>query len=426
MDEPSSPKSVRSSKSIKSTETGKAARSKSPPKFGANAFDKRRGSLSPVKSSAANAAKLRGLKLDITKLSNKELISTFNGQVGVYVQPDRKTGAGATLHVEGKKLLADDIDIITEMLKRNSEVQVVSLVHSSINDTMLVQLVTGMKQLRHLKRLSLTQNLLSTASVDIIIKAFAKAQRKIDILDLRGNNLTFEDGFALGKAFFPSVKSISGIDISLFKADKKQNKVILSSKGLKEPDLGVICNFVGDMVIYNYQAITSIDVSMNSINARGLQKFVEFLASPLGGNVTEIDLSGNPLTNDCTNMTSIKALLEFTATSKQLLSAAFNYVEGVTDKQKEKLQRSTMVNRSVKGTEDKDHFKSFISNYVMQKTKALVEVPDEFEALDIHAVDVTFVKDNRLDLATVEMQANGNNYYLNRRNSQIVPKSVGF
>lgn len=192
MEEPSSPTSVKSGKTAKSGKSGRT-RSKSPSKFSANAFDKRKGKLASVRGSAASIAKLRGLKLDLSELSNKEVLATF-AQIGTFAPLDRKTGAGATLYIEGKKLLAEDINITTEILKRNSEVQVISLVQCSINDTMLEQMSTEMKQLRHLKKLILTQNLLTVTSTSILIKIFAKAPRKLEIMDLRGNNLTFEDG----------------------------------------------------------------------------------------------------------------------------------------------------------------------------------------------------------------------------------------
>jgi RNA-binding protein YhbY len=176
-----------------SSSSSSGTRAKSPPRFGASDFKKKKIDVAGNRSNsnAAKIAKFRGLKVDFSDLSNREITTNFK-IFGVYDPPDRQRFQGASATVEGKKLVADDISVTAEFLRRNLEVQSFSIINCGITDAMFAEIADGLIQVRQLKKLTLSQNLLTVKSTDLIVKLFSK--KKVEVLDVRGNNVTFEEG----------------------------------------------------------------------------------------------------------------------------------------------------------------------------------------------------------------------------------------
>lgn len=94
-------------------------------------------------------------------------------------------------------LLSDDIDVIIEFCRRFTEIQSITLSRCGLTDSPVSSILnTGISQLRHLKVLNLVNNLLKSDAVKDLVEMFGnKSKNSLESLDLRGNALTFEDGF---------------------------------------------------------------------------------------------------------------------------------------------------------------------------------------------------------------------------------------
>ena len=195
--------------------------------FGAKDFDKNAAAANKQKNAIAKA---RGLRLAPSEWSWQELMDKLQ-RFSKFAQ-DRKTGGGELI-IEGRRLMGEDVEILCELFKRNTEVSSIKLLNCGVSDAIFKTLSDGLRSLRHLKHLILTQNLLTSASVNLLIQHFENAPRKIEHLNLRGNNLTFHDGEKLLGAFFTS-KVINGIDIDTIKRGKTAHSI---------PTFPTVCGF---------------------------------------------------------------------------------------------------------------------------------------------------------------------------------------
>ena len=84
-----------------------------------------------------------------------------------------------------------------QFCRRFTEIQSFTLTGCGLTDLSLDAIVSGLRQLRNLRRLFLARNLLGGESVRLLCLQYGGAVREpIESIDLRANSLTFEDGAA--------------------------------------------------------------------------------------------------------------------------------------------------------------------------------------------------------------------------------------
>ena len=81
---------------------------------------------------------------------------------------DKGTNIGEVF-INGKKILEEQLTILSELCKRFSEIQTISIKRCYLNDATMSQLLELLKFLRHLKILDLSYNTLSKESISLII-----------------------------------------------------------------------------------------------------------------------------------------------------------------------------------------------------------------------------------------------------------------
>lgn len=382
----------RGSPSRKRRDKSPSGRSRSPPKFGEKDFHKNSAS-SKQKNSIAKA---RGLRMEPSEWSRQELMDKLQ-RFSKFVQ-DRKTGGGE-LVIEGKKLMTEDIAILGELFKRNTEIQTVKFINCGVTDDIFRQLSEGLRALRHLKHLILTQNMMTSVSVALLISLFGNSSRNIDHLNLRGNNLTFRDGELLLQTFFKS-KVLNGINIELIKKGGTNRIIDLSETPVRQPEVGIVCALLEsvDMAIANVNELKFIRCNLNSVVLSCIVDLVEKRSC-----ITSLHLSSNDLANGDTDMTGLNKLVKSVQKHTQLL---YLYVDQVPMalSTAELLQQSMQVNRSVAGLSDGAYFSKFISSIIEKTAKPAQrsQLVDWIPTMD--AIDVDFVKNNHLPLRGVTLK----------------------
>lgn len=169
-------------------------KNKSPPKFGGKDFEKKKVNQDLINKRQSAIAKIKGLKIDSSTWTRIELLTKL--KVFAKYNEDIKTNT-CSLIIDNYRLLPDDVIVILEILKRSTEIQIIQLNNCSIDDKIYLELSIGLKGLRHLKELTITNNLLTTISINEIVNNFSKLTRKLNILDLHNNSTSFNDGLHL-------------------------------------------------------------------------------------------------------------------------------------------------------------------------------------------------------------------------------------
>jgi hypothetical protein len=372
-------------------------RSTSPSKFAEGDFERKKLSGDSAKRRQNALAKVKGLKLDPSQWSRQELIDKLNGFAHFTV--DNKTGV-ATLSSENKRLLSEDISVLQEIMRRVTEIQEVNLSGCGLTDAVFSELLDkGLTGLRHLKILRLQSNLLSGPSVDGIVRAFSRSVRKIQVLDLQFNSLSFKDGHALFTAFGSSVQELNGLNMGqMMGADKAAEVLTLSNKALRVGELGIVCGMLAQR-----RRIHTVDLSHNRISAEGLVLMVAALKDM--PHVRNLDLSGNPLTNEGTELAGVQALLALAKHSTQLLRVGFEGVLVPGSAEEQSLTHSLMANRAVERHNDGYYFSKFAQSLIERTAKrdatkgGLAQWQGKLQELDL-----AFIRLNSVPQVSVQVQ----------------------
>jgi hypothetical protein len=334
------------------------------------------------------------LRLDPKDWSRQELLDRLK-RFARFVQ-DKKTGSGE-LVVENKRLMTEDVAIILELCNRNTEIRVVKILNCGMNDEVFAQICGGLKLMRQITELVLVQNLLSSISVDLLISIFSKAVRKIGILNLKGNPLTFEDGEKLLNAFFET-KIINEIDIELIKNGSTKGIIDLYGSGVRPSELGVL-----SALLISVDHVHTLKFGRCGINAQTLTTLVEVIGER--HQIINLDLSSNSLNNDDTDSSGVDKLVLFVQLSSQL-----RYINvdncGLPPEIVSVIQHSMMVNRSLYALNDGYHFNKFVKSIIDKTAKPPVISKLADWQPTITEIDDVFVRKNQLPLRKVVVHDN--------------------
>eukprot|EP01034_Spumella_vulgaris_P027573 gene27573-34316_t len=249
-----------------------------------------------------------------------------------------------------------------DMKKRQSAIaKTVKLNGCFLTDEVLAGIIEGLKNLRHLKELSLVSNLITTLSIRALVKAFSKLTRKIEILDLRSNSLlNYEDGAELFKAFHHA-KVLNGINLELYNKLYSGLSVDLSNLNMKLCEMGILGSLLQIL-----PHITELDVSTNMINSRCLYCLVE--AVMFRPRIISLSLSHNPLTNDGTDFKGLDHLVMHLRRRHQFSAVALEGIQHIPPKTQAAITQALQVNRSIKGLNDGYYFNKFVTAHIERKT----------------------------------------------------------
>jgi hypothetical protein len=291
-----------------------------------------------------------GKKMDPEEWTREELMERVS-RFGSY-EVDRSNGSGK-LTVEHRRILDDEMKILMELFRRNTEIQTLTFRKCFLTDEILEELMTkGFSGLRHVRILNFTSNGLTRKTTQLIIDTYQRALRPLKSIDLRENLINEEDSRQLYNAFSATLTFLNGIDLTSFK-DHKDNKAFLC-QDLKAHriETGVIC-----CVLDAHLSLDALDASRNFIDSNCLILLSKVLL-PLT-NIHKVVLNYNPLTSSIgsestDNSSSSLDLRGITEFMKMLrINQWIVDVEmigcKVPPKMQENIERSLMVNRSIEG-----------------------------------------------------------------------------
>ena len=267
-----------------------------------------------------------------------------------------------------------------------------------------------MPNLRHLKLLNLTHNSLSSASVARIAALYtyrsARPDRRLEDLDLRSNNLSATDGQALYDAF-PLARAVNGVRLLKHRRDPTLHSIDLSEQSVRVAEVKILSGLLRAL---SPQHLTSINLSRNKINCRGLKELAHALDQV--DRVRELDISHNPVTDGELDFSGLEALIGHVRASKWLCHLGREGITGLTKLQEEQLERSLQVNRSLDMQPDEtglvtDKFAAFIRSRMQGTVKPLPPAP-QLEDLDpVFDIDYSFCRLNRIPERTVDVSMVG-------------------
>ncbi len=379
------------------------SRSKSPQKFAEKDFDRKKQHNDSMQKRKNAIAKARGLHLNPKDWTRQELLEKVAG-IGKFTQ-DKKTGVGEMI-VANKRLLNDDINVMLELIRRTTEIQTISLYNCGLSDEEFEKLCTvGLKSLRHLKQLQLIQNQLTSKSVEVLINTFIRSTRQPLHIDLNGNNLIFNDGVELYRAF-PLIKILCGIPLSDIKSHPHLTLMDLHDCNLKFAEIGVVSCVVAEM-----KNLNELNLAKNNINSLCLVQLIDFLET--APNINKLDLSYNPITTMGTDLAGLERLVIFVKNTTSLTQINLDGVE-IPLVTKNKILQSLGVNRSVQGDASGYHFNKHMKEILIAKEK-----PEKRPNANVanwkpkFVLDHEFVKVNRIPVCLVEFD--GNDIILTRK-----------
>ena len=281
------------------------------------------------------AARKPGQGMDPMEWSREDLMDKV-ARFATY-ETDRGSGCGS-FTVEGRRMLGEEIKVTLELFRRNTETQFVTFKKCFMTDENLAQLAEGLKGLRHVKKLNLSQNALTRESTLLLIEMFANAGRKLQSLDLRDNLLNEEDSRMLYYAF-QTIHFLNGVNLVTLKNDSEDKSYNLSDKGMTITEIAVVC-----CVLKRYTYLDCLDISKNAVTSECLELLAEVLLDLR--NIKRIVMSHNPLTNGGQVMTGIKAMMNMLRVNKSILYVS---LDGgmVPQVMAENIERSLMVNRCI-------------------------------------------------------------------------------
>jgi hypothetical protein len=415
---------------------GNDSPSRSPTKFSESDFERKRDVVD-TETRKKQAMKARGLKLEPKDWSKAELLNKL-ANFARFTQ-DKQSSIADLQFIENSTISGEELKIVDELFRRVTEIQTITLHHCNLTDDMLTKLLdNSFKQLRFVKSLSLCNNSLTYLSVETLIDAFAQRRRfRLESLNVRGNNMKFEDGQRLVMQM-SYLKSLNGIRINeilqnrtpekvesssdeeseddiadIVKAKKKQqqksplesdelmkdleqkafaswstkgkattkravnivgvgagsnpyistpkNSLLLPNQDIKVVEVGIV---VGLMQSCRGR-IRHIKLDHNQINAQGFFYLLDFVRN--NSEVSSLDLSYNPITNNGTNLTVVESLWKYIQSKKSLTHVN---LEGVVMPQTlmESILLSVQVNRSVTySLQNNNRFSEFLQRSMHMK-----------------------------------------------------------
>lgn len=310
---------------------------------------------------------------------------------------DKGTNIGEVF-INGKKILEEQMTILSELCKRFSEIQTISIKRCYLNDAMLLQLCEFLKFLRHLKILDLSYNTLSKESINLIISNFSKARNKLESLDLRNNMFEKEnDGYELYDAFERTIASLNGINI---KETRLRAAILdLSSQQLRSPEVGIICRLLDDSRLFS---LTEVNLSNNLVNSRALELLSEVLLN--NKNILHLNLSQNPLNNNnlAPVLSGVTKLMHTVALNKHIqhinLSQNLNIPQDILDR----IECSLMVNRSRALLIAPNFFVEYVDKRIRYGAPPFARNKLEGYEPAFDELDYTFARLNRVSEKTVK------------------------
>jgi hypothetical protein len=307
---------------------------------------------------------------------------------------DRNTGSGA-LEIRDYHIMNEAIKVIVEALSRFTEIQHFTVTDCYITDDTCTIICDGLKNMRHLKALCLTDNSLTKSSVRYIIKTFSKNTRRLETLDLRNNNTTTEDGIALYEGF-SDIKVLNGVKLRDIKTVKDVPVVDLKDMKLRSCEVAILCEALAVA-----PHVTTIDISRNTIDAKG----AEYLANriPVLNRLSSIDISYNPLTNDDRNFTGLEALMKALRNTNNVCNLQLTGCGRLPPRTETKIRHSLHVNRCINHSVSGTAFEDFIYNAVSSTAPPIRENPLK-DWKPNFTIDIAFAEKNKIEEKTVEVQ----------------------
>lgn len=376
------------------------SRSKSPTKFGEKDFRTKLTSQNSMKRRQNALAKVRGLKIDMSDWSKQELMDKIKSFAKWTVS--KKTGA-CELLVQDKRLLNEDIEAIKELLRRNTEAQVITINNCGLTDEQFSEIAVSLKGQRHVKRIYLKYNLLGMDSVHTLIRTFSRASRPIEVIDTQGNtNMSFTEGRLLYSAFAGLI-SLNELPVREFQLEEGAvplQVLPLPGKSIRNTEVAIV-----SMILEQLNTITKLELQDNLINAEGLAYLTDTISHC--HTIIDIDISSNPLTEnlalDEPDLSGVQALLRFFESSTRMQRGKWEQVEGIPPQIDELLHQALMANRAVKGSWDGDYFNNYAMGLIERLAPPLP--PNKLKSWrgSIHTVDASFMKRNRLQLISVSV-----------------------
>lgn len=380
-----SPSRRGSSSRSRSGSPSKRGTSRSPTRFRAKDFDTKRDA-----NRKSAIAKARGLKLQPSEWSKQELVSKLKKFAKFH--QDKKTGVGELI-IEGKRILEDDLTVVTETLRRYTEIQIVQLNNCSLSDDTFNPICVKLMGLRHLKKLMLTQNLLTGHAVDAVVAALSQAPRAPELISLKNNPLAFEDGERLFEGF-PQIPNLNSIEVAKVLAEKSP-QLVLEGLNLKLPEIGIVCSMIKVMPF-----IKELHLARNGMNSKALHRLMDNVMEMK--NIEFVDFSYNPVTNEGTDFSGIERLITLAKSTSQLCDIKLEGIPGIPSRSLEKINLSLMVNRSIKGTFQGYHFNRFIGKLIVAKS-TLPPLPEIEDWKPKLSIDEDFIRLNRIPQLSVEV-----------------------
>ena len=267
---------------------------------------------------------------------SKEDLMEKLGRFGSY-EIELDTGSGS-LKVEGKRMLGEEIKVTLELLRRHTEIQLVTFRKCFMTDETLELLADGLRGLRHVKKLNLSQNALTRESTKLIISIFADRDRKLQSLDLRENLVNEEDMRMLYYAF-TTIHHLNGVNLISLKQDSENRTYELKEKGMTINEIAVMC-----CAIKRYTYLEALEIQRNLVSSECLLMLADTLLNLR--NIKRIDMSYNTLTNNGEEMAGIKAMMEMLRINRSILYITLDGCK-VPEKIAENIERSLMVNRCI-------------------------------------------------------------------------------
>lgn len=383
-----------------SRKSGKSRKSsKSPTRFSEDDFDGSKETLSPSERRKRAVAKIRGLKLDPkdwTRAEIMEKIAKF-----AKFQQDKKTGEAEVKALDGIRISAEDVIVLCELIRRTTEIQRISLRYCSLNDEQAVQILNALKGVRHLKEIDLSQNVLTSVSIEVLITNFSKISRKPESINIRDNpSLSFDDAERLFLAF-PYIGQLNMIPVAEIRKEEFTGEVLdLSEYEMKLFEVGI-----AKRLILEFTRLKTVNVRNNFINAKGLE--VLFQAIQEKPSIRNVDLSFNPITNEGKDLSAIQIMQQFLQGSTQILQV---HMDGIvlSAEIQERISRALAVNRSVEGKKDGYYFNKFAAALVQSRMPKFTKMEDiQKWQPKLNAVDESFVRHNRLRIPDVVFNDEG-------------------
>lgn len=271
---------------------------------------------------------------------------------------DKGTGS-STLHVEGRRLFGEDLEIVLEMCRRYTEIQHVYLTKCFLTDDSFLQLYEeGITHLRHVLTISVTMNAVTGKTIRVLIREYSKAVRRLKHLDVRENNLIEDDGVALYRSF-PMLETLNGIPVNLIKRNADTDTIDLSNCKLKAAEIPIVCGLVQDC-----KNISKLVLARNLLDSSALKQLTKYF--PKMNRLESLDLQFNTLTDKGHNHTAMLEFVLYVAKSPYLCHVNVNG-NGVPADLLERLERSLQVNRSLRGATDGNFFNKFVASMLEKR-----------------------------------------------------------